>query len=96
MAVSSGTVSVPSNVVTAIVPATNANANESGFRPGNVTAVLTNLSTNTCYIGGSGVTSAGYRLLAGVSVTLSLGLTDAIYGLSAQNNALVGYIVTGG
>lgn len=95
MAVTSSTVSCPSNVATEIVAAANPTANPSGFRPGNVTVVLTNISANTCYIGPSTVTSAGYRLLAGASVSLSIGMADAIYGLSAQNNALIAYIATG-
>lgn len=95
MAVSSSTVSVPSNVATVIVAAANANANAAGSQKSGRTVVLTNLSVNTCYIGGSGVTSSGYRLLAGASVTLGIGQADAIYGLSAANSALIGYIATG-
>lgn len=96
MAVSSGTVAVSHTVATAIVPAANANANPSGARPGNVTAVLTNLDgAITVYLGGSGVTSAGYQLLKGASVTLSLSVGDVVYGLAASGSPNVSYITTG-
>ncbi len=95
MAVTSGSVSCPSNAAAVIVAAANSHANAAGSQKGGRTVVLTNLSGNTCYIGGADVTSAGYRLLTGASVSLTIGQSDVLYGLSAVNSALIGYIATG-
>lgn len=95
MAVSSGTVSCPSNTATKIVAAANSNANASGARFGNLTVVLKNMSIWDCYIGPSTVGSSSLVLSAGASITLSLGAADEIYGKATQNSALIGYIITG-
>jgi hypothetical protein len=96
VAVSSGTVAVSHTAATAIIPAANPNANPSGFNPGNLSAVVTNLDgAITVYLGDATVTSAGYQLLKGASVTLSLGPGDAVYGLAASGSPNVAYIVSG-
>jgi hypothetical protein len=97
MAVTSGTVAVSHTTATVIVPAANPNALDYAPNPaGNTTVVLTNLDgAITVYLGGSGVTSAGYQLLKGASVTLALGPSDAIYGLAASGTPNVSFITAG-
>ena len=96
MSVSSGTVAVSSSAPTVIVAAANPNANPSGFNPGNLSALVTNLDgAITVHLGGSAVDSSGYPLAHGASVTLSIGPGDAIYGLAASGAPNVAYLVTG-
>lgn len=95
MAVTSGTVAVSSSTATAIVPALNPNANPSGFNPGGQTVYVTNLDgAITVYLGGSGVTSSGYPLAHGQSVTLPLSVAGALYGLAASGSPNVGWIAS--
>lgn len=96
MSVASGTVTVSHTTATAIVPAANENANPVGSTQGNLSVVVTNLDgAITVYLGGSGVTSSGYALLKGASVTVALGPGDSLYGLAASGSPSVCYLATG-
>lgn len=96
MAVATNKVSVPSNTVTAIVPAANSNAQASGYTRMR-TVVLKNVSSWGIYIGDSAVSaSTGYLLASGdAPISFQIGVGDAIYGLAVQNTAVVTYLVTG-
>ncbi len=96
MSVVQGTVAVLHTAATLIVPAANPNANPSGYNPGEKSAYVTNLDgAITVYLGNSAVDATGYPLTHGQSVTLKLGVGDALYGLAASGTPNVSYIVTG-
>lgn len=79
-----------------VVPAANSNANASGSNTNKVSVYVTNLDgAITVYLGGSSVDNTGYQLLHGASVTLSLGVGDALYGLAASGTPNVGFLASG-
>ncbi len=96
MAVASGTVAVSHTAATAIVPAANSNALPYVSSGGGRSVIVTNLDgAITVYLGDSTVTTAGYQLLHGASVTLALSVGDSLYGLAASGSPNVSYIATG-
>ena len=96
MALSSGTVAVSSSAATVIVAAANPNANPSGFNSASRSVTVTNLDgAITVYLGAAGVTSAGFPLLHGASVTVPLATADALYGLAASGTPNVAFIAGG-
>lgn len=98
MSVAAAQVVCPSNAGTQIVPALNATVDGSAVQQFTRRTInIVNFSAQTVYLGGDNtVTSAtGFPLLAGATITLQLGLGDAVFGRGASASPTVAYIEAG-
>lgn len=95
MSVSTGHVACPSNQETAIVAASITGRAGSAARGRARTVVLYNPSAQDVWLG-DGTTDAtdGFLLKSGVTLTLTLGPSDAIYGQGASATPTVYFIDT--
>ena len=96
MAIGFGQVICPSNAATVIVAAASATALGSQSSPKRVVTIA-NFSSFDIYLGDSNVTSSnGFLLKAGgTPLTLSLSLSDSVYGKGSANSPIASWIEGG-